>query len=71
MMDDGNARALTPLRKSSIAVLSPRLYFDCKPLGMSSRKGFLFAGAPAWQKMPSLVEIETDLIRACSACTCG
>jgi hypothetical protein len=25
MMDDGNARALTPLRKSSIAVLSARL----------------------------------------------
>jgi hypothetical protein len=26
------------------------------------QKGFLFAGAPAWQKMPSLVEIEADLI---------
>jgi hypothetical protein len=30
MMDDCNASALIPLRKSSIAVLSPRLFFSHK-----------------------------------------
>src|SRR5262249_5011418 len=30
MMDDCNARALIPLRKSSIAVLSPRLFRNLK-----------------------------------------
>jgi hypothetical protein len=33
MMDNCNARALAPLRKSSIAVLSPRLFLKTKPFG--------------------------------------
>ena len=43
MMDDCNARALTPMRKSSIAVLSSRLFSELSPSARMS-KGFLIVG---------------------------
>ena len=43
MMDDCNARALTPMRKSLIAVLSSRLFFKMSP-SASTSKGFLIVG---------------------------
>jgi hypothetical protein len=39
MMDDGNTRALTAMRKSSIAVLLSRLLLEIKPSARTS-KGF-------------------------------
>ena len=43
MMDDSNVRALTPLRQSSNAVLSPRLFSERSPSARAS-KGFLVVG---------------------------
>ena len=43
MMDDCNARALTPLRKSSDGVQPPRSFFTMSPSASTSR-GFLIVG---------------------------